>query len=132
MLIDCYLLDTSVASAAWDYCNPLHSKVRSELDKLDPQHIYICLITIAEMEYGLKTAPIIDEKRQQQTRAAMLGYKIFPQHEDGSPYLIDRHTTEEYSNIRTELFKKYSPKKIVAGLHQSAFQNCVNAQVTRN
>lgn len=102
MPTDSYLLDTSVASVAWSKSHRSHSEVRGKLRKLGKRHVHICVITLAEVEYGLKTAPTIDEAKQNEVRKRMAGYKI---------YSVDKHTVREYSDIRAELFKKYSRRK---------------------
>jgi len=100
MPVDSFLLDTSIATTAWDGRHESHSKVRERLKGLE-QYIFVCVVTIAEVEYGLKTAPQIDGERQEQVRIAMAQYKPFP---------IDKHTAEAYSSIRAELFKTHSPR----------------------
>jgi len=101
MPIDFYLLDTSVASAAWDEDHSAHAEVQKRLADLDRRHIYVSVISIAEVEYGLKTAPNIDKERQVKVRNAMGQYDL---------YYIDKHTAAAYSDLRAALFLKYSPK----------------------
>jgi len=99
--VEVYLLDTTVASAAWDQGNKVYSITRTRLQQLDQDRIFISCITIAEIEYGLKVAPYIDTDRQDNVRQAMASYKVLP---------IDKHTAESYSDIRAALFTKYSPR----------------------
>jgi len=96
-----YLLDTSVASAVFDKGNPDHSAVRNNLEQLGEAVIYVCPVVVGEIEYGLKVAPSIDPDRQPLVREAMAQYKCLD---------VDRHTSESYSGIRANLFKRYSPK----------------------
>jgi len=60
IIVEGYLLDTSVASAVFDKGNPYHSAVRNNLEQLGEGIVYICPISIGEVEYGLKAAPSID------------------------------------------------------------------------
>ena len=96
-----YLLDTSVASAVFDKGNPAHSMVRTSLEQLGEGIVYICPISVGEIEYGLKVAPSIDLGRQSAVRGVMAQYVCLD---------IDQHTGESYSEIRANLFKKYSPR----------------------
>jgi predicted nucleic acid-binding protein len=62
----------------------------------------ISAVTLAEVEYGLRTAPKIDTARQAIVRNVMARYVlVLP---------ITRHTGEFFSEIRSELFMTYSPK----------------------
>lgn len=63
--------------------------------------IFICPVTLAEIEYGLQTSPNIDNMRQQEVRSRMRQYPVLP---------IDRHTVYEYARIRAALFRQFSPK----------------------
>jgi len=101
IIVEGYLLDTSVASAVFDKGNPYHSAVRNNLEQLGEGIVYICPISIGEVEYGLKAAPSIDSDRQLIVRDAMAQYECLD---------IQRYTGEPYSSIRANLFKKYSPK----------------------
>lgn len=98
-----YLLDTSVASAVFDKGHPDHSKVRNNLEQLREGIVYICPISIGEIEYGLKVAPSINSGRQLIVRGAMAQYECLH---------IDRYTSEPYSDIRANLFNKYSPRDL--------------------
>ena len=56
----------------------------------------------AEVEHGLKTAPKMDRTRQNDVRNEMAKFPLVLD--------MDKHTVAPYSDLRTELFKKYSPK----------------------
>ena len=96
-----YLLDTSVSSAVFDKGNPAHDEIREQLKQLGEGIICICPVSVGEIEYGLKVAPSIDSSRQIMVRDIMAQYECAD---------IDRHTSESYSNIRANLFKRFSPK----------------------
>lgn len=99
--LEVYLLDTSAASAAWDHGSRAYMFARPRLLQLDQDRIYICSITIAEIEYGLKTAHYLDSGRQQLVRQEMSGYKVLS---------VNRHTAQQYSDIRAVLFDRYAPR----------------------
>src|SRR5688572_14383227 len=99
MAHDAYLLDTSVASVAWDGGHPDFAFVRSFLAPIPDELLYICPITLAEVEYGLQTSPNVDPARHQAIRAAMGSYRVMP---------IDRHTHEPYARTRAALFQRFA------------------------
>lgn len=98
-----YLLDTNVASAAFDKGNPAYDVIRKQLEQLDDTRgiVFICTISAGEVKYGLKVAPSIDADRQLLVQDAMAQYECLD---------VNHHTSESYSEIRANLFKKYSPK----------------------
>ena len=99
---DAYLLDTSIASIAWDGGNKNHGFIRQRLASLDEgAFISICSISLAEVEYGLLVSPAADPERHAAVRNAMTQYKIWD---------IDRNTSTVYAQLRAELFKQYSSK----------------------
>ncbi len=98
---DAYLLDTSIASIAWDGDNKHHTFIRQQLASLDEDSISICAISLAEVEYGLLVSPAASPERHAAVRGAMSQYKIWN---------IDRHTSSVYAPLRAELFKQHSPR----------------------
>lgn len=96
-----YLLDTSVASVAWDGLHKDHAFIRTRLAPIPEDLLYVCPITLAEVEYGLQISPHLDAARQKAIRAEMAGYKVMP---------IDRHTPEPYARIRAALFQAFAPR----------------------
>jgi predicted nucleic acid-binding protein len=93
-----YLLDTNIASIAWDQAHYAHASIRRRLEALAPSEIVISCVTNAEIEFGLRSAPFIDEEKQQVVRENMSSYY---------PFRLDHHTAEQYGQIRAALFKKY-------------------------
>ena len=100
--MDGYLLDTNAASVLWDVRHPDYNKIRSFLAGHSRSPIWISIIVLAEVEYGLKIAPKKDEGRQKDVRNEMS--KFFEILD------LDKHTVSSYSDLRAELFKTYSPK----------------------
>ncbi|MXZ03304.1 MAG: type II toxin-antitoxin system VapC family toxin [Chloroflexi bacterium] len=96
-----YLLDTNIASAAWDFGSPNHSVVRERLKQLASSIVYVSAITIAEVEYGLEIAPNIDVERQSKVREAMQNYTVLH---------VDHHTAPVYGKIRANLFRAHAPR----------------------
>jgi tRNA(fMet)-specific endonuclease VapC len=98
---DAFLLDTSIASIAWDGGSEHHSFIRQQLASLDEDSISICAISVAEVEYGLLVSPAASPDRHAAVRSAMSQYKIWN---------IDRHTSTVYAPLRAELFRQHSPR----------------------
>ena len=100
--MDGYLLDTNAASILWDMRNREYKTLRSFIQKIDQSPIWISIVVFGEIEYGLKTAPRMDERLQADVRKKMSFFPLVLE--------MDKHTVEPYSDLRAALFKKYSPK----------------------
>jgi len=100
--MDGYLLDTNAASVLWDARHADHDKIRAFLESVSPAPVWISIIALAEVEYGLKTAPAMNFETHRDVRAEMAKYS-----EVLEP---DKHTIAPYSDLRAELFKTYAPK----------------------
>ena len=100
--MDGYLLDTNAASILWDRRHREHSKIRGFLQSVAEAPAWISIVVLGEIEYGLKIAPQMDEDRQGEVRWQM---SRFPRILN-----VTKHTVEPYSELRTVLFKAYSPK----------------------
>ena len=104
MMSDLYLIDSNYAPAPWDKNDRHHDKVRRFIDSIgEESRVAVSVVTLAEVEYGLKSAPEMDGKRQSIVRASMAEYT----------YVLDitRHTVRFYAEIRAKLFAKYAPSK---------------------
>jgi predicted nucleic acid-binding protein len=64
---------------------------------VSPSPVWISIIALAEVEYGLKTAPKMLVQRQKDVRIEMAKY----------PEVLesDKHTVVPYSDLRAELFR---------------------------
>ena len=100
MAVDAYLLDTSVASIAGYQGHSLHQKVRTWLDAIEDDMVFISAVSVAESEYGLNLNPL-PAHVQQDIRRVMTAYKVLP---------IDHHTARIYGKIRADLFNAYGPQ----------------------
>lgn len=101
-MADTYLLDTSVATIAWDGLHNEHSQIRGRLAALGDDSIFVCAISIGEKEYGLRVYTHIDATRSRAVRDAWRQYQILS---------IDHHTAEIYGQLRGTLFRLYATKK---------------------
>jgi tRNA(fMet)-specific endonuclease VapC len=102
-MIDGYLLDTNAASILWDKRHRNYPQIRAFLKNVVSSPVLISTVVLAEVEYGLKIAPKMDMNKQNDVRNEMAKFSLVLD--------IDRHTITPYSDLRSELFKKYSPKK---------------------
>ena len=98
---DAYLLDTSVASIAWDGGNKDHSLIREKLSALGESSVAVCAVSIGEVMYGLNITDGANPSRHQAVRNAMGEYFVWP---------VDKNTSQYYSGLRGELFKLYAPR----------------------
>ncbi len=114
--VEGYLLDTSIASASWDYGGPSHNYVRQRLEELGDALVYVSTVSIAEVEYGLQIAPSIDVKRQADVRSAMAGFKALH---------VDQHTAMTYAEIRANLFRAHAPRNRRGRLTQKNVEDLV-------
>lgn len=100
--MDGYLLDTNAASVLWDARHADHDKIRAFLESVSPAPIWISIVALAEVEYGLKTAPAMPLDIHTDVRGEMAKYPEVLE--------LDKHTAEPYSDLRAELFKTYAPR----------------------
>jgi tRNA(fMet)-specific endonuclease VapC len=98
---DAFLLDTGVASVAWDGGNPNNLRIRQRLLNLGDSSLSICAVTMGEILYGLDVSPAVDPSRHEMVRNAMSSYFIWN---------IDSHTADVYAQLRGRLFEQYSPR----------------------
>lgn len=101
MATEGHLLDTSVASWIWDGRNPNHTAARARLAQLGNAPVFVCPVTIGEIEYGLGVSLAMDRQRHAAVRSAMAGYQVLP---------IDHHTSRTYGEIRAALFIQHAPR----------------------
>lgn len=90
-MADAYLLDTSVATIAWDELHKEHTQIRGRLSSLGDDSIFVSAISIGEKEYGLRVYQHIDAARSQAVRDAWRQYQILD---------IDHHTADTYGQLR--------------------------------
>jgi tRNA(fMet)-specific endonuclease VapC len=97
-----YLLDTNAVSILWDTRHPEHDTVKTFFANVSQSLMWMSIVAIAEIEYGLKIAPKMDIASQDQVRREMSKHPLILD--------IDKHTIGPYSDLRAELFKYFSPR----------------------
>ncbi len=100
--MDGYLFDTNAVSALWNARHPEHDTVKTFFASVSQSPVWLSTIVLAEIEYGIKITPEIDIDSRDQVRREMSKH----------PFIldIDKHTIGPYSDLRAELFKKFSPR----------------------
>jgi tRNA(fMet)-specific endonuclease VapC len=99
--MDGYLLDTNAASILWNSRHPDYDMLRGFLQERSKSPVWVSIIALGEIEYGLKVTPQMDEESQKVIRKRMSEYVFLD---------INKHTVEPYSNLRSALFIEYSPR----------------------
>ena len=98
---DLYLIDSCIAPAPWDKNDKLHERARRFVASIGKSRMVISVVTLGEIECGLRSHPQMDEERKSAVRASMAEYV----------YVLDvtRHTVRSYSEIRAKLIAQYAP-----------------------
>jgi tRNA(fMet)-specific endonuclease VapC len=102
----CYLLDTNVLGYLVEVKSGSHSPeakaLEKRLEEIKGKNVFICCITIGEIEYGLKVAPYKDSIKQSLTKQMV---------EEFYSYSVDNDIArEQYATLRSRLFERYAPK----------------------
>jgi len=100
--MDGYLFDTNAVSALWNARHPEHNTVKTFFASVSQSPVWLSTVVLGEIEYGIKITPEIDIDSRDQVRREMSKH----------PFIldIDKHTIGPYSDLRAELFKKFSPR----------------------
>ncbi|MDP1956200.1 MAG: type II toxin-antitoxin system VapC family toxin [Polaromonas sp.] len=107
-----YLLDTNmlghIAAANAGSTLPEDLRVAQRLELIRQsvgRKIFICAVTVGEVEYGLQVAPTVDHARQTNVRKVLYSF-------DQSTVLnVDQNVAKaSYANLRAALFQKFADK----------------------
>lgn len=100
--MDGYLFDTNAVSPLWNVRHPEHDIIKDFFARVSQSPVWLSTIVLAEIEYGMKVTPEMNIDSQNQVRHEMSNH----------PFIldIDKHTIGPYSDLRAELFKKFSPR----------------------
>lgn len=119
---DAYLLDTSIASIAFDVANRSHAQIRSRLSTLGQSSVSICSASVGEVEYGLQVSPAIDPSRHASVRSNLLQYQILD---------IDRHTARVYGQIRGHIFRRHGTRDARGRVREKRPEELLEATTSR-
>ncbi len=100
--MDGYLFDTNAVSPLWNVRHSEHDIIKDFFASVSQSPVWLSTIVLAEIEYGMKITPEMDIDSQNQVRHEMSNH----------PFIlnIDKHTIGPYSDLRAELFKRFSPR----------------------
>lgn len=102
---EAYLFDTNFVSALIDGRNDHHDEANKFLVDKAASSFWCSIIAFAEIEYGLKIAPLINDDLHKSIRAELSKFS-----QATNLLAPNRHTIQSYSSLRAELFKRYSPR----------------------
>ena len=97
-----YLLDNNVISILMRPNEPRYPKVKARFDGLGASPVYLPVIAIAEIEYGMAKAENPDERQRDAVRRFFAEYPIH--------LAVDDDTIEPYALIRAQLWKDHGTK----------------------
>ena len=97
-----YLLDTNIISALVSPKHSNHVKATAKLRTLTPERIFLPLIAIAEIRFGLAA---VDHADQAQRAELEQFFETYPVH-----YGFDADTVEPYSLLRAQLFRTWATR----------------------
>lgn len=102
-----YLLDTNVFS--WylrlrqGYASPETEKLRDHLQGIaEDSRLFLCVIDISEVEFGLNVAPYRDVEKQKLVRESLTAFPVLE---------IDENVAHAHAMLRARLFDYCAPKK---------------------
>jgi len=98
---DGYLLDTNIISVLANSRHAEHEGVEKRVRALD--HVWLPVIAIAEIEFGMAKSELADEFQRSGIRRC---FESFPQ-----PLGVDLNTVEPYSHLRAQLWRMHATKQ---------------------
>jgi len=101
--VEGYLLDNNVISILMRPNDPRYLDVKTRFEELGASPVYLPVIAIAEIEYGMAKAYKPDEQQQNAVRRFFADY---PNH-----LAIDDGTIEPYALIRAQLWRDHATRK---------------------
>ena len=98
-----YLLDNNIISILAQPSNVRHGQIKSRFEKLAAAPVFLPVIAIAEIEFGMEKTDTADEAQQAEVRRF---FKEYPLH-----LQIDDNTVQPYALIRAQLWRDYGTPK---------------------
>lgn len=102
-----FLLDTNVIPAFLSFKRGKPTKASEQFKKhfiqlQNDSRLCVSVMTIGEIEYGLKVAPMKDIAQQQEVRDALSEFPAFD---------VNENVSQNYAALRARLFEYCAPKK---------------------
>lgn len=101
-LLDSNMLGYLVQIKSGILC-PQGQSIQNRLDEIRSENVFICCITVGEIEYGLKIAPYLDSTKQQLAKDMISAFPCL----DVNANIAG----EQYASLRAKLFEACAPKK---------------------
>ena len=101
MADDVYLLDTCIASILWDELHDQHVPYQEKAKALGDAPLYVSVVTLAEVEWGMQLDPDVARDRHDITRKNMATYEVMP---------LNRDIARTYARLKARLFNRYAPR----------------------
>lgn len=98
---DGYLLDTNVISVLANPRNPRRAEFEQKVQAME--HVWLPVVAIAEIEFGMAKADKVDETQRDEVRAFFQRYLQHLGFQD--------NTVEPYALLRAQLWKIYATKE---------------------
>lgn len=98
-----YLLDTNVISILMRPNDPCYLHVKAKFNELGASPVYLPVIAISEIEYGMAKA---EKPNEQQRNAVRRFFADYPHH-----LAIDDDTVEPYALIRAQLWRDHGTRE---------------------
>lgn len=98
-----YLLDNNIISILARSSDPRYATVADRLTAVDNSPVFLPVIAIAEIEFGMAKAVNPNQRQQAEMRAFFSNFPL--------PLSFDQHTVEPYALVRAELWRRYATSK---------------------
>lgn len=111
-----FLLDTSAVSDLVNPSRPLHAKVMAFTSQYagEEQHLFICVVSLAEMQFGLDLYEGHTSRPSQSDIDTVRGH-IKAASSISEPLEVTRHVALEQGRLRAKWARKLAPTKAVQG-----------------
>ena len=96
-----HLLDTNALSVWMDVRRSGHQRALAGVEELGDAFVYLSVVTVAEVEYGVACNPSLASSLVDRFRLAIDRFATLE---------LDRHVAEPYAKIRAWLFERFSPR----------------------
>jgi predicted nucleic acid-binding protein len=111
-----FLLDTSALSALMDLSHTRHTNAIAFKDQHvgQEQRFFVCVISLAEMQFGLKMYEMRSPRSSEVDLNALRG-RIQAASSLSEPLEVTRHVATEQGRLRSKWARKVAPRKAAQG-----------------
>jgi predicted nucleic acid-binding protein len=116
--VEGYLLDNNIISILLQPSDSRYAGIRTKFDAIKSGPIFLPVIAIAEIEFGLE----IGAGNHEQTKALRDFFREYPHH-----LPVDDHTVEPYALLRGQIWRDYAtPKRSRGGFQEKSPEQLVD------